>query len=160
MSSIAVASNDLPPALAQARAAAVGQAWPYAGDVSPQIAWQLVGQGAAVLVDVRSSEECKFVGRVPASLHVPWATGIALTHNPRFLLDLETHLAGSGGKNAVALMLCRSGKRSMLAAQAATQAGFTNAFNVLEGFEGDLDEMQQRGRINGWRFHGLPWVQD
>jgi rhodanese-related sulfurtransferase len=60
----------------------------------------------------------------------------------------------------VALLLCRSGKRSVLAAEAAAKAGFTNVFNVLEGFEGDLDAHQQRGKADGWRFHGLPWVQD
>jgi rhodanese-related sulfurtransferase len=48
----------------------------------------------------------------------------------------------------------------VLAAEAATKAGFANAFNILEGFEGDLDEQQQRGGHNGWRFHGLPWTQD
>ena len=60
----------------------------------------------------------------------------------------------------MALLLCRSGKRSALAAEAATKAGAPFVFNVLEGFEGDLDENYQRGRLNGWRTHGLPWVQD
>ena len=58
------------------------------------------------------------------------------------------------------LLLCRSGKRSALAAEAAAKAGFTLAFNVLEGFEGELDAAQQRGHADGWRHHGLPWVQD
>jgi rhodanese-related sulfurtransferase len=60
----------------------------------------------------------------------------------------------------VVLLLCRSGNRSALAAEAATKAGLSRVFNVREGFEGDLDAQQQRGRQNGWRFHGLPWVQD
>jgi len=58
------------------------------------------------------------------------------------------------------LLLCRSGKRSALAAEAATKAGFTSVFNVLEGFEGELNEAQHRGTADGWRFRGLPWVQD
>jgi rhodanese-related sulfurtransferase len=60
----------------------------------------------------------------------------------------------------VVLLLCRSGKRSALAAEAATKAGFKHVFKVREGFEGELDARQQRGKADGWRFHGLPWVQD
>ena len=58
------------------------------------------------------------------------------------------------------LLLCRSGKRSDLAAEAAAKAGFTNVFNVLEGFEGEIDEQRHRGSLGGWRAHDLPWVQD
>jgi rhodanese-related sulfurtransferase len=63
-------------------------------------------------------------------------------------------------KDQPVLLLCRSGKRSVLAAEAAAKAGFTAVFNVLEGFEGELDAAHQRGRADGWRFHRLPWVQD
>jgi len=129
---------------------------PFAGSVPPAEAWALVESGRAVLVDVRSSEERRFVGYVPGSLHVAWATGIALARNPRFLRELESHV----GKSDVLLMLCRSGKRSALAAAAATAIGFTAAFQVEEGFEGDLDGAGQRGRLGGWRLHGLKWVQD
>ncbi|MNK87882.1 molybdopterin biosynthesis protein MoeB [compost metagenome] len=150
----------LPPALEQARAQAIEKNWPYAGGVTPPVAWQLVQDGQALLVDVRSGEERKFVGHVPDSLHVAWATGTALTRNPRFVRELEAKLAKDGGKEAVVLLLCRSGKRSALAAEAAAKAGFTQVFNVLEGFEGEIDVQQHRGGSDGWRFHGLPWVQD
>ena len=73
----------LPEALEQARAIAAENQWPYAGGVTPTVAWDLVQKGQAVLVDVRSGEERKFVGHVPESLHVAWATGTALTRNPR-----------------------------------------------------------------------------
>ena len=116
--------------------------------------------GQAVLVDVRSTEESKFVGHVPGSQHVAWATGTALTRNPRFVRELEAKLAKDGGKDAVVLLLCRSGKRSVLAAEAAAAAGFRHVFNVLEGFEGEIDAQQHRGGGDGWRFHNLPWVQD
>ncbi|HRP66538.1 MAG TPA: rhodanese-like domain-containing protein [Thauera sp.] len=129
---------------------------PYAGGVTPADAWTLVSEGEAVLVDVRSGEERKFVGHVPNSLFVPWATGTALTRNPRFVRDLENKV----GKNATVLLLCRSGKRSAAAAEAATKAGLKNVFNVFEGFEGDLDDKQRRGTFNGWRHAGLPWIQD
>lgn len=151
---------SLPSALDEARARASEAGWPYAGGVTPPVAWELVQSGAAVLVDVRSGEERKFVGHVPQSVHVAWATGTALTRNPRFVRELEARLAKDGGKEAVALLLCRSGKRSALAAEAAAKAGFTHVFNVLEGFEGEIDERQHRGGCDGWRFHGLPWVQD
>lgn len=150
----------LPPALEEARIRAAEAGWSYAGGVTPPVAWALVQGGQAVLVDVRSGEERKFVGHVPESLHVAWATGTALTRNPRFVRELEARLARHGGKDAVALLLCRSGKRSALAAEAAAKAGFTHVFNVLEGFEGEIDARQHRGASDGWRFHGLPWVQD
>ena len=147
----------LPPVLERARAEAIANGLSYAGGVSPPAAWALVSSGQAVLVDVRSNEERVFVGYVPGSVHVPWATGTALTRNPRFVRELEAKL---GGRDKVALLLCRSGKRSALAAEAAAKAGAALVFNVLEGFEGELDENNQRGRLNGWRTHGLPWVQD
>jgi rhodanese-related sulfurtransferase len=108
------------------------------------------------LVDVRTIEERKFVGHVPDTLHVPWASGTALTRNPRFVRELEQKVA----KDQAVLLLCRSGKRSVLAAEAATKAGFNNVFNILEGFEGEIDAQQHRGNSDGWRYHGLPWVQD
>ncbi|RQO33617.1 rhodanese [Herminiimonas sp. KBW02] len=123
--------------------------------VAPQLAWQLFSSGKAVLVDVRTTEERAFVGYVPDSVHVAWATGTSLTRNPRFVRELEAKT----GKDKTILLLCRSGKRSALAAEAAQKAGFTQVFNVLEGFEGELDEQQHRGGSDGWRHHQLPWVQ-
>jgi rhodanese-related sulfurtransferase len=128
----------------------------YAGSVPPELAWQLFQQGEAVLVDVRTPEELSYVGRIPGAKHVAWATGTAQVRNPRFLRELESKVP----KDSVVLLLCRSGKRSAAAAEAATKAGYVNAFNVLEGFEGDLDERQRRGELGGWRRQGLPWVQD
>lgn len=128
----------------------------YAGGVAPRDAWALVQAGTATLVDVRTAEERKFVGFVPESVHVAWATGTSLTRNPRFVRELEAKT----GKDAVVLLLCRSGNRSAQAAEAAAKAGFTHVYNVLEGFEGDLNDAQRRGASNGWRFHDLPWIQD
>ena len=142
--------------LDKARRAAREAGLPYAGGLAPNDAWTLFSAGAAVLVDVRTNEERKFVGHVPGSVHVAWATGTGMTRNPRFVKELEAKV----GKDAVVLLLCRSGKRSALAAQEAAKAGQANVLNVGEGFEGDLDDAQQRGRFNGWRFHGLPWIQD
>lgn len=149
--------TGLPLLLEQALQAAKADATPYAGSVSPSEAWQLVQDGAATLIDVRSPEELKFVGRVPGVANVAWASGTALSRNPRFVRELESK---AGSRDAVLLLLCRSGKRSAEAAAAATKGGFSRVFNVREGFEGELDSRQQRGAVGGWRHHGLPWVQD
>lgn len=142
--------------LEAAQSAARSAGLPYAGSVTPQQAWALHHAGEAVLVDVRTNEERKFVGHVPGTLHVAWATGTSLTRNPRFVRELEA----KAGKGAALVLLCRSGNRSAQAAEAAAKAGFAHVFNVSEGFEGELDEAGHRGLRNGWRFHGLPWVQE
>jgi len=151
-----VAESPAQTALEAARIAANAAGLPYAGSVPPRAAWDLVQTGQAVLVDVRSAEERKFVGHVPGTLHVPWATGTALTRNPRFARELEAKVR----KDEVVLLLCRSGKRSALAAEVAAKAGFAQVFNVLEGFEGEIDAAGHRGTADGWRFRGLPWQQD
>lgn len=152
------ASRPEPAADPIERARAYGRATglAYAGALRPVDAWSLVQAGGALLVDVRTLEERTFVGYVEGSLHVPWATGTSLNRNPRFVRELEAKT----GKDATLVLLCRSGKRSAEAAAAAAKAGFARVFNVLEGFEGDLDAEQRRGGIGGWRFHGLPWRQE
>jgi rhodanese-related sulfurtransferase len=141
--------------LSRARARAAKNNLAYAGEVTPQEAWTLFSSGAAVIVDVRTAEELHFVGQVPDAPHVAWATGSAMTKNPRFLRELEAKVA----KDVPVLLLCRSAKRSHSAAEAAAKGGFRHAFNILEGFEGDLDEHGQRGHTGGWRYQGLPWTQ-
>jgi rhodanese-related sulfurtransferase len=142
--------------LEHARATAREKGLPFAGSIDPAEAWSLLQRGDAVLVDVRTAEEWKFVGHVPGSHHVAWQTGPALIRNPRFLNELERKSPKAG----TILLLCRSGKRSAAAAEAAAKAGFANVFNVREGFEGEKDESQHRGAAGGWRLQGLPWVQD
>src|SRR6218665_1045565 len=130
-----ILSEELQQAIDKARQQAQSQGLLYAGGLPPKTAWALVQAGAAELVDVRSVEEYRFVGHVPASLHVAWATGTSLNRNPRFVRELEAKV----GKSRLLLLLCRSGKRSALAAEAAAKAGFSQVFNVLEGFEGEID---------------------
>ena len=152
----ATETHQFADALESVRAVALATGLSYAGGVHPKLAWALLEAGEAVLVDVRTSEERKFVGHIPGSLHVAWASGTAMTRNPRFVRELEAKT----GKDATILLLCRSGKRSDLAADAAAKAGFTQVFNVLEGFEGEISEQKQRGGDGGWRSHRLPWIQD
>jgi sulfur dioxygenase len=128
----------------------------YAGDVHPTAAWHWVSAGEAVFVDVRTQVECIWVGLVPDSQHLPWLLAPE-TINPAFD-DPIRQIAVGGVEGRKLLMLCRSGVRSIVAAQRATALGL-EAWNVLEGFEGDLDECSQRGHRGGWRHHGLPWQQ-
>lgn len=128
----------------------------FTGTVSPHDAWLLFQQDKVVIVDVRTNEERKFVGYVPDTIHIPWATGTSFNRNPRFVKELETKV----GKDKVILLLCRSGKRSAAAASVAYNAGFESIYNIDQGFEGDLDESLHRGSFNGWQYHNLPWQQE
>ena len=144
------------PILNNARLKAAQEGLPYAGSVSPQDAWALYTAGEAVLVDVRTAEERKFVGHVPETKHVAWMTGLSLWPSSCAARNWEAR----PGKGDTIRPVSRSGRGPPPAAEAAAKAGFTNVFNILEGFEGDLDEQQRRGAFNGWRHAGLPWVQD
>ena len=126
----------------------------YAGDVTPQLAWAWVQAGEAVLVDVRTDAERAWVGFVPGAQALAWKQWPGMAMNPDF--DPGIQALGAGGKKLV--LLCRSGVRSVAAAQRATELGL-QAYNILEGFEGDPDEQAHRGTRGGWRFHGLPWRQ-
>lgn len=141
--------------LADARREAEQKGLRYAGDIDPAAAHALVAEGA-VLVDVRTAEERRFVGRPDTGVHIPWRTGVNMELNPRFLEELEAKVPA----DATVLFLCRSGRRSVDAVIAAAQSGYIAAFNILEGFEGDLDENKRRSTFNGWRFRNLPWSQD
>ena len=70
--------------------------------------------------------------------------------------DAQLLAAVPQGRKVV--LLCRSGVRSVVAAQRATSLGL-QAYNILEGFEGDVDGGGQRGNLGGWRLRGLPWHQ-
>jgi len=126
----------------------------YAGDVPAELAWQWLQAGEAVLVDVRTDAEREWVGKVPGAVAVAWKQWPGMAANPNF--DAELRAAVPEGKKVV--LLCRSGVRSVAAAQRAAGLGI-EAYNILEGFEGDVDASGQRGRLGGWRKRGLPWHQ-
>ncbi|MDQ0078888.1 rhodanese-like domain-containing protein [Arthrobacter oryzae] len=128
----------------------------YAGDLSPQDAWAKLEQGA-VLVDVRTEGEWAHIG-IPDTkatendpLFIQWTFPGGIP-NPEFIDQLKQQAPEDTGIELV--FLCRSGVRSVAAAIAATQAGFT-AYNVLEGFEGEPDRWGER-TVNGWKNRGLP----
>jgi sulfur dioxygenase len=126
----------------------------YAGDVTPQLAYQWWKAGEAVLIDVRTDAEREWVGFVPDAVPLAWKQWPGMALNP----DFEDGLKAAVPSGKKALMLCRSGVRSIAAAKRATELGL-QAYNILEGFEGDPDALAQRGRRGGWRYQGLPWRQ-
>lgn len=155
-------TEDAPPAktsaadiLHAARARDDATEGAYAGAVTPREAWALASSGSATIVDVRTPAEVRYVGRVPGALHVEWR-GKDAPQVEAFLQEL----AAAVDPGQTVLFLCRSAVRSHHAAAAVARAGFGHAFNVLEGFEGQRNHAQQRGLLDGWRKHGLPWIQD
>jgi rhodanese-related sulfurtransferase len=126
----------------------------YAGALLPTEAHELM-QAGAKLVDVRTQPELLYVGKIPGSVAVEWQTYPGNRENPEFIAEL----AAAVPKDQPVMFLCRSGARSHAAAEAATRAGWREAYNVLEGFEGDKDAHQHRSTVGGWRKAGLPWVQ-
>ena len=126
----------------------------YAGDIAPPLAWQWLQSGEAVLVDVRTDAEREWVGFVPGAVPVAWKQWPGMAMNESF--DTELKAAVPAGKKVV--LLCRSGIRSIAAARRAAALGL-EAYNILEGFEGNADDQAQRGHREGWRLRGLPWMQ-
>lgn len=127
-------------------------------------AWALlIADRTAQLVDVRTHAEWRFVGAPELSgigrkIHfVEWYDFPAMAQNLNFVTMVREALGPH--KNAPALFLCRSGARSRAAAMAMTQAGYTRAYNIVGGFEGDLDGERHRGKKNGWKAAGLSWMQ-
>ncbi len=135
----------------------------YEGDLEPRECWEFLENDAnAVLIDVRTDAEFAYVG-VPDltclgkdTKFISWVLFPKNEANPRFLEQL-TDIASDLDTNI--LFLCRSGVRSRFAAAAATKAGYSHCYNILEGFEGDRDLAGHRGTIGGWKMARLPWIQ-
>ncbi|GHD61355.1 rhodanese-like domain-containing protein [Jeongeupia chitinilytica] len=142
--------------LESARQRGAAQGLPYTGAVTPAEAQQLLSAlPNAKLVDVRTHAEWAFVGVVPGAELIEWKRYPGMMPNPDFL----TQLKAAVDPESVVLFMCRSGARSHDAAVLAAAHGYATALNVLEGFEGDKDATEHRGRVNGWKVAGLPWVQ-
>ena len=142
--------------LARARERGQQLKLPYAGALLPEEAHALMQSlPGAKLVDVRTRAELEWVGRVPGGINIEWNTWPPSVRNPNFIAEVEAQI----DRNSVVMFLCRSGVRSHNAAIAVTEAGYENAYNILQGFEGDKDASGQRNRMGGWRYAGLPWAQ-
>jgi rhodanese-related sulfurtransferase len=132
---------------------------PYAGALSPAEAFELLQlDPAARLVDVRTRAELDWVGRPVIGdaqySHLEWTQYPGGTPNPAFLEQLRRDAT----PQTPLIFLCRSAVRSKAAAKAATAVGFTRAYDLLEGFEGNKDGQGHRKTAGGWCFRGLPWI--
>jgi rhodanese-related sulfurtransferase len=144
---------------AQAEKRRVENQLPYAGAVSPAEAFELLQlDPRARLVDVRTRAELDWVGRPVVGdgqyAHIEWTRYPGGVPNPEFLAQLKSAVEA----DAPVLFLCRSAARSKLAAIEAAKVGFTKAYDLLEGFEGDKDSQGHRKTVAGWCFRGLPWI--
>jgi len=129
---------------------------PYAGALTPQETYEVLQLTKnAKLVDVRSRAELELVGRIPQTVNIEWAFYPGMVAN----LDFATQLTMQLDKECAVIFMCRTGGRSHNAATLAAQLGFTEAYNMLEGFEGEATpDKKQRCRINGWKHADLPWT--
>lgn len=136
-------------------------------NVPVEAVWRRLAEDRdSVLIDVRTRAEWTYVG-IPdlTSLGkelvlVEWQGFPDSRPNPAFVEDLRRELAARGASSSTELyFICRSGVRSLAAAQAMTNAGYTRCFNVAEGFEGPLDNTRHRGARAGWKAQRLPWAQ-
>jgi len=135
----------------------------YAGDLTPKQTWKMLAENLdAVLIDVRTEAEYAWVGTPDLSslgkdaLNVPWKMFPDMELN----LDFVDHVSGAvPGKNTPLMFMCRSGVRSLQAAEAMTEAGYTKCYNLVGGFEGKHDDDGHRSTVNGWKMDGLPWRQ-
>ena len=126
-------------------------------NLDPKQSWALLQENpVAVMVDVRTAIEHSFVGHPPESIHIAWKEFPGMQLNEQFVDQVIEKVTD---KSTPVLLLCRSGVRSVAAAKELEKAGYQKVINILEGFEGALDDAKHRGNIDGWRFHGLPWEQ-
>lgn len=112
---------------------------------------------AAVLVDCRTEIEHMYVGHPVGAEHVAWQEAPDWDIDPHFAVNVQRLVKGDLTRPV--LLICRSGSRSIFAGEALENAGFQTVINVVEGFEGALDDNFHRGTLGGWRFRGLPWQQ-
>ena len=132
-------------------------------NVSPTEAWRALGSDPqAQMVDVRTDAEWAYVGFPDLSavgkrlLPLSWQVFPDMRVNPDFVDELRS--AGLTPEHRI-YFLCRSGVRSLHAAEAAIAAGFPHSFNIADGFEGPPDADGHRGAVSGWKVEGLPWRQ-
>ncbi|TCV86332.1 rhodanese-like domain-containing protein [Sulfurirhabdus autotrophica] len=124
--------------------------------LTPKQAFELLqSKPEAVFIDVRSEMEYLFVGHPEGSILIPWVDAPDWEINPHFV----SHVKTAASINRPVVLICRSGRRSIDAGEALEKAGLKEVYNVLHGFEGDLNEQHHRNLTNGWRHDNLPWGQ-
>lgn len=143
--------------LAAAQQRAQSSGLPYEGALTPEEAAEVLELApGSRLIDVRSRAELDLVGSIPGAVQVEWMTYPGWHPNPHFINQLKQ----SSDAEALTLFICRNGQRSHRAAEAATLAGYRDSYNVLEGFEGEINPASgHRGETGGWKAKGLAWAQ-
>ena len=134
----------------------------YKRNLLPKMAVErLQNNPQALFVDVRSKAEFKYVGFPENSILIPWIDDPDWEPNPEAFSDLVMQeLDGRENlSDTEIILICRSGFRSNEALKCLENKGFTQVSHVASGFEGDLDENDHRGNLNGWRHDGMPWSQ-
>ena len=134
----------------------------YKRNLLPKMAVEkLQDNPQALFVDVRSKAEYKYVGYPENSILIPWIDDPDWEPNPVAFSDsVMQELDGRENLlNTEIILICRSGYRSNEALKCLENKGFTQVSHVASGFEGDLDENDHRGNLNGWRHDGMPWSQ-
>lgn len=139
----------------KAKQRALSKFLPYAGELTPQEVFDFLQQDQnAVLIDVRSQAELDLVGRVPNASHIEWAFYPGMVANTDFAAQLQKQVS----QDKTIIFMCRTGGRSHNAALVAQQLGYSQAYNMAEGFEGEANAAKQRTLINGWKHANLPWT--
>jgi len=131
--------------------------WSIAGALLPHEAYEFLQLAPGTqLIDVRTHAEIELNGAIPAAVHIEWQSWPGWVLNPHFLHQL----ARATDPESLLIFICRTGARSYRAAAACTEAGRGSCYNVLEGYEGDLNKATgHRNEVSGWKYRGLPWTQ-
>lgn len=108
------------------------------------------------LIDVRTPEEFRTIG------YPTMASRIPLSSSSREFVNRVRQVASP---DDTVLVICRSGNRSAVAVNMLAQAGFKNAYSVVDGFEGDRNTDSTspgygKRTVNGWKNAGLPWTKE
>lgn len=122
-----------------------------------------------MILDVRTPEEFLFVGypvmawRIPIAVQTyDWDAGKG-QFPMKLLPDFVARVSEVTKPGDTILAMCRSGGRSALAVNLLAKAGFTQAFTIIDGMEGDTvkdpDSVFLGQRLaNGWKNSGCPWT--
>ncbi len=133
--------------------------------ISASEAYALIQQEpSTAFIDVRSDMEYLFIGHPSGAVNIPWIDEPDFVINPDFerevrKLILGGVIASSAHDSVPVVLICRSGNRSEEAGNLLIEHGFGHVYNIVHGFEGELDDSHHRNTIGGWRFEGLPWEQ-
>ncbi len=134
--------------------------------INPQDAWELMQkEPKSIFIDVRSHMEYLFIGHPVGAIHIPWIDEPDWVVNPRFVIDIRQLVLGGlshdecSSHDVPIILICRSGQRSREAGELLASEGFTTIYNIMPGFEGELNENHRRSSTGGWRHDGLPWEQ-